>query len=49
MSQTWEFTFMVVMDGENKDEALEHALDYLMNQHVEPTNSRLLEETEDEE
>ena len=46
MSQTWEFTFMVVMDGENKEEALEAALDYLRNQPVEPTNSELLEDNE---
>lgn len=45
MSQTWEFTFMVVMDGASKEEALDAALDYLSNQHVEPTNSQLLEES----
>ena len=45
MNQTWEFTFMVVMDGENREEALEAALDYLRNQSLEPTNSELLEET----
>jgi len=44
MTQTWEFTFMVVMDGANKEEALEAALDYLRNQYAEPTESQLLEE-----
>lgn len=47
MSQTWEFTFMVVMAGESKEEALEAALDYLRNQHMEPTDSELLEEVDE--
>lgn len=46
MTQTWEFTFMVVMEGESKEEALDAALDYLRIQHIEPTESELLEEGE---
>jgi len=43
---TYEFTFIVVMDGEDMADALEQARDYLSNPKVEPAEIQCLEEGE---
>jgi len=41
---TYEFTFVVVMDGDNMEDALSQARDFLLNQSYEPISITCLEE-----
>jgi hypothetical protein len=41
---TYEFTFVVVMDGDSMADALEQARDFLLNQSYEPILTTCLEE-----
>ena len=40
---TYEFTFVVVMDGDSMADALEQARDFLLNQSYEPILTTCLE------
>jgi hypothetical protein len=42
---TYEFTFVVVMEGESMENALEQANDFLLNQSYEPSSISCLEES----
>jgi hypothetical protein len=45
--QVWEFTFILVMEGSTKEEALASALDYMAEQPMEYSKAELLEQREE--
>lgn len=42
---TYEFTFVVAMEGESMEDALEQARDFLLNQFYKPSSITCLEES----